>query len=301
MYQAKYLIMRINEKLAPLLKKIRIKRATGKTIASIMLPLLMVGYGVVGWVIMKKIISPIPAKEYQTSMKANNAKDEASISQEIPMQLNPAEQEQIISYSPSDIKSWEDILANQRKIQPSWQKWDKGSNFYKDNKVDIQRINTIISQRISNSQKILVTMKSNQPLSTEAQKMINVDSPLYNELESLTKKINGKLDAPIKDSSSSSKSHSDDPVVANTPVILPPPYVKSTSPSNTSTPIDTEAIRKQQEASCESNYTSCVNSGISAQEKIMRGAGTGNSSEAQLVASRVMNSCKIQYRCEVYP
>lgn len=297
MHQTKYLITKIKKRLILLLEGIRVKRSTGKIIASIMLPLLMVGYGVVGWLLMKKIISPVPAKESSIALqeKALNA-----TSQEIPEQADIKNQEQILDYNPDTIKDWGKTLSDLRKIQPSWQKWNKDADYYKENKDDIQRINVVISQRIANCQKILISMKAGLQLTDNERKLINADKSLYNEQETLAKRINKNVEAWEPKSDISKKySSTPDPIATSQPIVTPPPYVKKTT--SPSAPIDTEAIRRQQEASCESNYTSCVSSGIAREESLLRARGMESSSEAQLVASRVTNSCKIQYKCEVYP
>jgi len=203
-----------------------------------------------------------------------------------------------LNYTPSDVKSWESTLANLKKIQSSWKDWDKKSDFYKDNKSSIKRINIIISQRIASIQQLLVAMKSGWQLTVAEQGMLNADSSLSDEERILADKINGKLDV-----STESEDSNDDysPIPTKSPAIVTsPPYVKTT-PSVPSVPIDTNATKKQQEANCESNYISCVNSGIANQEKLLRARGMESSSEAQIVTSKVASSCKSQYRCESYP
>ena len=293
MYQTKYLLMRINEKLSPLLKKIGLKRVTGKIIALVVIPLLMVAYA--DWVVMKQILSPVPAKESSVVLqeKALNA-----ASQEIPEQADIKNQEQVLGYDSGTIKDWESTLSVLRKIQPSWQKWNKDADYYKENKDDIQRINAIISQRIATCQKILVSMKAGLQLTDNERTLISANNSLYDEQETLAKRINSNVEAwKPKTDTSKKYSSTPDPTVISQPIVTPPPYVKK-SPS---VPVDTEAIRKQQEATCESSYTSCVSSGIVREESLLRARGMESSSEAQMVAPRVTNSCKIQYRCEVYP
>ncbi|NTV40793.1 MAG: hypothetical protein HGA61_00770 [Candidatus Moranbacteria bacterium] len=294
MHQIKYLIMRLNKKLITLLEGIGIKRMNGKIISLVMLSLLIVLYA--DWVVMKQILSPMPAKESSVALqeKALNA-----TSQEMPEQAEIKNQKQVLDYDLDTIKDWESTLSGLRKIQPSWQKWNKDADYYKENKDDIQRINAIISQRIANCQKILVSMKAGLQLTDNERKLISANNSLYDEQETLAKRINSNVEAWEPKSDISKKySSTPDPISTSQPIVTPPPYVKKTSPS---VPVDTEAIRRQQEANCESNYTSCVSSGIAREESLLRARGMESSSEAQLVASRVTNSCKIQYRCEVYP
>lgn len=96
------------------------------------------------------------------------------------------------NYKKEDIESWKTSLSKLKEIQPGWAGLKNNSNFYQNNKNDVDRINEIISIRISNISTIVAKMEANQWLSTAEQKMINQDKPLYDEQEALAKKLNSR-------------------------------------------------------------------------------------------------------------
>jgi hypothetical protein len=162
-----------------------------------------------------------------------------------------------LNYNQSDINSWNDTLKNLIKIQPSWQKWDKKSTFYKDNKEDIQKINSIITQRISNARKILAVMNINKQIDQSIETIINSDSSLFNEQESLARKINSKsdtytekLNSEIKELTNSNKSSN-----SSIPDYVYTPSSKPIAVDNSST-IAVEAAEKQ--ASCKKIVNQCM-------------------------------------------
>lgn len=95
-------------------------------------------------------------------------------------------------YKQSDIDSWQQTLDALRNIQGGWSSLKDNATYYQANKPDIDRINEIISTRISRIDVIVTTMKANQWLSSQQNSWINQDLSLYNEQESLATKLNKK-------------------------------------------------------------------------------------------------------------
>lgn len=96
------------------------------------------------------------------------------------------------NYKQADIDGWNNNLSRLREIQPSWQNLKNYASFYEKNRNDVDRINEIISIRISNITAIVSRMKSNQWLTSSEQTMINNDQALYDEQESIAKRLNGQ-------------------------------------------------------------------------------------------------------------
>jgi len=94
------------------------------------------------------------------------------------------------NYDKSNIESWEKALARLKEIQPSWQKCKEWGKIYEDNKSACDRINEIISTRISNMNSAVNRMKSNQWLTSSESKGLDQDDSLYSEQESLAVKLN---------------------------------------------------------------------------------------------------------------
>lgn len=94
------------------------------------------------------------------------------------------------NYDRSNIEGWEKILARLKEIQPSWQKCKEWGNVYENNKSICDRINEIISIRISNINSAVNRMRSNQWLTSSELKNLDKDESLYEEQESLATKLN---------------------------------------------------------------------------------------------------------------
>lgn len=94
------------------------------------------------------------------------------------------------NYDKSNIEGWEKILARLKEIQPSWQKCKEWGNVYENNKSICDRINEIISIRISNINSAVNRMRSNQWLTSSELKNLDKDESLYNEQENLATKLN---------------------------------------------------------------------------------------------------------------
>jgi hypothetical protein len=94
------------------------------------------------------------------------------------------------SYSADLISGWETSLNQLRNIQPSWQRLTTYP-LYNNHKAEVDRINQIISERISMIDAVVTRMKANQWLTTEQNEYTKTtDKALYDEQESLAKKLN---------------------------------------------------------------------------------------------------------------
>jgi signal peptidase I len=95
------------------------------------------------------------------------------------------------SYTKDLIESWEQSLSGLKSIQSGWQNLKSYSRIYNKNKNDVDRINDIISQRISMIEGIVAKMKANQWLSSEQDKYTRTtDKALSDEENSLADKLN---------------------------------------------------------------------------------------------------------------
>ncbi|MFZ2193737.1 MAG: signal peptidase I [Candidatus Moraniibacteriota bacterium] len=94
------------------------------------------------------------------------------------------------NYKQSDIDSWRSTVSDLKKIKPGWEDLKKYDIYYKEHKKDINRINSIISERISNARMILSKMETNQWLSAEEQGLIDRDATLFREQNKLADKLN---------------------------------------------------------------------------------------------------------------
>ncbi len=94
------------------------------------------------------------------------------------------------NYKPSDIEGWQEILNRLKEIQPSWLNLKNNSEFYNSRRKEVDRINDIISTRISNIEGIVATMNSNKWLSKQQIDYMYQDTTLSNEEEALAKKLN---------------------------------------------------------------------------------------------------------------
>lgn len=95
------------------------------------------------------------------------------------------------NYSEEVISSWEKTSARLREIQPSWSKFKENKYYYDKYKSDIDRINDIISLRISNIDAVVSKMRANQWFSAEQDKYTRTtDKNLYDEQEALATELN---------------------------------------------------------------------------------------------------------------
>lgn len=96
------------------------------------------------------------------------------------------------NYKHGDIEGWKNNLNRLREVQPNWEKVKTWGKFYDDNKTDVDRITSIIGQRINYISAIVARMEANQWLTSEERKMTEQDQGLYNEQEALATKLNSK-------------------------------------------------------------------------------------------------------------
>ena len=93
-------------------------------------------------------------------------------------------------YSQSEILSWKDGLSRLKKIQPGWEQLKTYNDLYSQNKSDIDRINEILSIRISRFSQILQRMEANQWLTEEEKSWVKEDTALAEEQNRLAEKLN---------------------------------------------------------------------------------------------------------------
>lgn len=94
------------------------------------------------------------------------------------------------NYNKADTESWKTSISRLREIQPGWARLKDNSNSYQKNKADVDRINEIISIRISNMSAIVARMEANQWLTMAEQRMVDQDKALYNEQEAIASRLN---------------------------------------------------------------------------------------------------------------
>ena len=97
------------------------------------------------------------------------------------------------NYKKEDIENWREVLNRLREIQPSWERLKIDSKFYQENKEDVDKITSVISQRIVNIDAIVRRMDANQWLTEEEKRYTVNDKALYEQQESLATKINAKF------------------------------------------------------------------------------------------------------------
>lgn len=92
------------------------------------------------------------------------------------------------NYTKEVVESWKNLLSRLREIQPSWEKLKEYPNRY--NMDNVNRINEIISTRISRISSIVARMESNKWLSIEENNWAYSDKTLSVEQENLANKLN---------------------------------------------------------------------------------------------------------------
>lgn len=96
------------------------------------------------------------------------------------------------TYEKGVVDSWKTSLSSLKGIQPGWQGLKNNASFYEKNRGDIDRINEIISVRISNISIIVSKMEASQWFTSAEQKMIDNDQALYNEQEAIATRLNSR-------------------------------------------------------------------------------------------------------------
>jgi signal peptidase I len=96
------------------------------------------------------------------------------------------------NYSEDEKKSWQDALTNLKNVQPGWQELKTYPKFYEENKTDVDRINEIITIRITRTQIIVTRINANQWLTDEENRFIDEDKTLNDEQNAIAKRLNEK-------------------------------------------------------------------------------------------------------------
>lgn len=94
------------------------------------------------------------------------------------------------NYSSEDIKSWDGLLSQLRSVQPGWEKLKTYDEFYRNNRIKVDRINEIIAQRIKNTEIIINRMKKNEWLTDEELMLVEKDKILDAEQSKLASELN---------------------------------------------------------------------------------------------------------------
>lgn len=95
------------------------------------------------------------------------------------------------NYNLEDLEGWKKTLLNLREILPSWNTIKDYSLTYNNNKKDADRLLEIINYRIGMIEKIVYKMENKQWLNNEENAYIRQELMLFNEQESIAKKLNG--------------------------------------------------------------------------------------------------------------
>ena len=96
------------------------------------------------------------------------------------------------NYKKEDIASWRESQKNIESVQPSWERLTTYGDYYQKNKIDVDRINEVIKERLRNIRQIVAKMEANQWLSEEEKGMITRDKVLFEEQQKLANQLNGK-------------------------------------------------------------------------------------------------------------
>ncbi len=97
------------------------------------------------------------------------------------------------NYSQQDINDWKDALNKLREVQPSWSRLKEFEDFYNANKSNIDRINEVISIRISHFEAVIRRMEANEWLTDEESGYAKQDQDLGQEQNDLADKINNAI------------------------------------------------------------------------------------------------------------
>lgn len=91
------------------------------------------------------------------------------------------------NYKKEDIDSWGKLINDLNNVIPNW---EKAREYKGINQDDLNKIIGLMYQRKNNAEAIYYRMKANQWLTKQEEQMIDNDKVLYDEIESLAKKIN---------------------------------------------------------------------------------------------------------------
>jgi uncharacterized protein YkwD len=94
------------------------------------------------------------------------------------------------SYSKEMVESWRRTLANLREVQGGWASLKERTEFYEAHKSDVDRLNEIISQRITDIDRVVKKFDANQWLTPGEQQILERDEALSQEQSGLAEKLN---------------------------------------------------------------------------------------------------------------
>ncbi|NMB70260.1 signal peptidase I [candidate division WWE3 bacterium] len=94
------------------------------------------------------------------------------------------------NYDKDTIDSWNNLLKKLKEIKPGWEEAKNYDQFYEKNKRDIDKVISIINDRIDALEPIVAKMKQNEWLSETELKYLDLDASLGDEQENLANKLN---------------------------------------------------------------------------------------------------------------
>lgn len=94
------------------------------------------------------------------------------------------------NYDKATIDSWDNLLKKLKEIKPGWVAAKNYDQFYEKNKRDIDKVVSIINDRIDALEPIVAKMKKNEWLSDSELKYLDLDASLGDEQENLANKLN---------------------------------------------------------------------------------------------------------------
>lgn len=94
------------------------------------------------------------------------------------------------NYGVGEIASFKDAVKRLRDIQPGWQRLKELDEFYQQHQADVDRLNDIITMRISRFEIIIQQMEENKWLTTEQNNWISQDAQLSEEQNNLAGSLN---------------------------------------------------------------------------------------------------------------
>nr|MDQ3009033.1 hypothetical protein [bacterium] len=96
------------------------------------------------------------------------------------------------NYKPNELQAWRELLSSLREVEVGWSSLTESGEYYQSRKSDIDRINEIISLRLSSTATILSKMEANQWLSAADENLIENDKALASEQQELARKLNSQ-------------------------------------------------------------------------------------------------------------
>jgi len=93
------------------------------------------------------------------------------------------------NYTKETVDGWGKLINDLNNIIPSWEKIKDWSNVNKD---DLNKLLGLMYKRKNNAEAIYYRMKANQWLTNAENRMVDEDKSLYDQIEILANKLNGK-------------------------------------------------------------------------------------------------------------